>query len=178
MLQILLTPNLLSLIRIMLTPLVAFCIMGGEHLFLLGFALFNFAALTDYADGYIARRYGLQSSMGIVLDPFADKVLVLGALAAFAYQGMVPLWVVGIIAVRDLVITVTRFVLSYVGRPLVTSNFGKAKTVLQLSLIYLLMMAGLFHGPLLSISLIFSYIVAGVTVVSGLDYLVRLLVVR
>ncbi|MDP3723405.1 MAG: CDP-diacylglycerol--glycerol-3-phosphate 3-phosphatidyltransferase [Candidatus Omnitrophota bacterium] len=133
-------PNKLTLLRILLT----FVIMG--LLFVPGWvakaaalAVFLFAGLTDWLDGLLARRWRQTSSLGALLDPIADKVLVLGTFLAFVQLGLIPAWMVLVIALREFLITGVR--LFAVSRRLVLSaaKEGKHKTVSQMVTIVVLL---------------------------------------
>ncbi|MDE2771285.1 MAG: CDP-alcohol phosphatidyltransferase family protein [Bacteroidota bacterium] len=128
-------PNAITIFRIVVTPLViVFLFRETMWSHSLAFALFILGALSDFADGYIARALEMNSRLGRLLDPIADKVLVLGTFVALAllYPQQVPWWAVGIIALRDVLVTVLRMVAESSGRALRTIRTAKAKTALQL----------------------------------------------
>jgi cardiolipin synthase (CMP-forming) len=95
-------PNLITLVRLALVPLVAYFLLDGEH----GLALivFFFAAVTDLLDGWIARHFKLVSALGAMLDPIADKLNMLVATVLLGWQGLLPLWLAIAIVLRDVVI--------------------------------------------------------------------------
>lgn len=128
-------PNAITIFRIVVTPLVIVCLFREtvwSHS--LAFALFILGALSDFADGYVARALKMKSRLGRFLDPIADKVLVLGIFFALAwlYPQQVPWWAAGIIALRDVVVTALRMIAESGGRSLRTIRAAKAKTALQL----------------------------------------------
>ena len=128
-------PNLLSLLRIVLTPLFIIFLFSDDRLFAL--IVFVIAAITDGYDGHLARKYNQITPQGKFLDPLADKFLVLSAFFSFAYIGIIDFWMVGIITFRDLFITGLRVVISNKGFEFVTSKLSKYKTAFQLIIIIL-----------------------------------------
>jgi len=103
-------------------------------------ALFFVASLTDWYDGYMARKSGKTTLWGKFLDPLADKVLTITALVAFGVLGKIAWWMVWVIALRDILITALRSYAMLKGTPMVTSNLAKWKTALQMSAIYLILL--------------------------------------
>ena len=100
-------PNVLTLLRVIAAPLLAYFLIRGYY----DYALYTFtlAALTDVLDGYIARRFNLYTEFGAALDPLADKLVTLTCLLILTYQGWVPLWLLLVIVVRDTVIVAGAF---------------------------------------------------------------------
>ncbi len=131
-------PNALTIGRIVVTPLCLLGVASGTFTGrLLGTAGFVLAAISDYWDGRLARQYGVGSRVGRFLDPLADKVLVLGAFCVLPFVDplgpWMPWWSVGLIAARDLAVTLLRSWRERQGRPLQTSNAAKWKTAWQLT---------------------------------------------
>ena len=129
-------PNALTIGRIVVTPLVLVLLMTGTLWAQLGaLALFVAAAISDYFDGKLARTYGAGSRLGQFLDPFADKVLVLGTFTALAFliPDVVPWWAVALVALRDLGVTGLRTWAEANGRSLRTLPMAKTKTTVQLT---------------------------------------------
>lgn len=132
-----LLPNLLSCLRIVLTIPVVYLLFCGTVLTLLfAVILFTVAALTDFWDGALARRFGVSSQLGAFIDPLADKFFVLGVMAAFAYLGILPLILFWIFLIRDVLLTVMRTVLLSYQMPWHTSKIAKWKTFLQFLILY------------------------------------------
>ena len=105
-------PNLLSLLRIILTPLfiiLLFSESSSNRIFAL--IVFAVAAITDAYDGHLARKYNLITPEGKFLDPLADKILVLSAFFSFAFIGIIDFWMVWIISFRDLSVSYTHLTL-------------------------------------------------------------------
>ncbi len=134
-------PNQLTILRILLTPVfVATLFVESLNYRILAFGIFFVASLTDWYDGYFARKLGSVSAWGKFLDPLADKVLVLSTFIAFWVIGQVELWMVIIIAARDVVITALRIYAVRSQKPVVTSSFAKWKTASQMASIYFILL--------------------------------------
>lgn len=130
-------PNSLTFLRILLTP-VFLVLLFSESSFWrqISLVVYIVAALTDWYDGWVARRYGYVSRWGQFFDPLADKVLAAAALFAFVYLGLVDGWMVWVIVVRDFLITWLRTLAEYKGQPIITSRTAQAKTFGQFVVIY------------------------------------------
>ena len=109
--------------------------------------LFSAAAITDYLDGYIARTRGLVSTLGKVMDPVADKLLVSSAFIMLTALGWVPAWIVCIIIGREIAVTGLRNIIAERGEDVSASNLGKYKTGFQIAAIIPLMI----HYPFLGL---------------------------
>jgi CDP-diacylglycerol--glycerol-3-phosphate 3-phosphatidyltransferase len=133
-------PNQMTLLRILLTP-VFLAFLFSSHIFLRqwSLAVFIFMALTDWYDGWLARRWGYVSRWGAFFDPLADKVVTSAALIAYDFLGLVPGWMVWIIVFRDFLITILRSYTEYKGKPVGTTKLAKAKTFVQFAVIYYLL---------------------------------------
>lgn len=130
-------PNQLTLLRILLTPLFVSLLLSDEPLARqLSLVVFVIAALTDWYDGWAARRFQSISRWGKFLDPLADKVLSSAALLAYVSLGLVDAWMVWIVIIRDFAITGLRSYAEYIDRPIVTSRSAQAKTFGQFIVIY------------------------------------------
>ena len=127
-------PNILTIFRILLTPLFIYILFwGGENGYPWALAIFATAGITDIIDGYLARRLKVESSMGKMLDPVADKILVLSAFISFITMDLVYAWMVVLIILRDVVITAIRYLLEKREMPMATSKLAKAKTGVQIA---------------------------------------------
>jgi CDP-diacylglycerol--glycerol-3-phosphate 3-phosphatidyltransferase len=130
-------PNQLTLLRIVLTPVfLAFLFSSDPVLRQLSLVVFFVALLTDWYDGWVARKWGYISKWGRFLDPLADKVVTSAALLAFAFLDLVPGWMVWVIIARDFLITGLRSYSEFKARPFDATKFAKTKTVLQFIGIY------------------------------------------
>ncbi|MDZ4713807.1 MAG: CDP-diacylglycerol--glycerol-3-phosphate 3-phosphatidyltransferase [bacterium] len=133
-------PNQLSLLRILLSPVFLFLFLSENHLYRqLSLSIFFIAVMTDWYDGWLARKYGQISKFGIFIDPLADKILTSAAFVAFYYLGIMPLWMVIVIVVRDLVITVYRSYQEFNGKTMKTSFIAKTKTFIQMTYVFLML---------------------------------------
>lgn len=178
-------PNQLTVLRILLTPL--FVVLFVSDLLLLkqmSLLVFVVAALTDWYDGWIARRLGKVSRWGIFLDPLADKVLTSAAFVAFAWIGLVAWWMVWAIIIRDISITLLRSFAELRGQTLRTNFSAKVKTFFQMVFIYTLLLAIVFRSsadlsPAIALVLdknILYYSMLFVTVLTlgtGLQYIIE-----
>lgn len=123
-------PNKLTLIRIILVPVcMALTLMGHMYAAL---AVFVVASITDFLDGYIARKNNLVTSFGKIMDPLADKILVFGALLCFLQMGFINAWCVIIILAREFFVTGMRVVAVDKGKVIAASWWGKVKTNVQM----------------------------------------------
>lgn len=143
-------PNTLSLLRIVLAPVfLYFFLKDNETAVVLSFLIYSFAALTDWYDGWYARKYGYKTKWGRFLDPLADKILTSAAFIGFyllkqknpLFLGgteFIPFWLlVSIIIFRDITLTVARSVQELRGKEFRTSIVSKAKTFVQMVFIFL-----------------------------------------
>ena len=179
-------PNILTSIRIFLIPLFIYVLLFDIN-YLAAFIIFTFASITDWFDGYFARKYNSITKFGIFFDPLADKVLVLSAFYSFLYIDLldegVYLWMVVIILLRDISITLLRIISqSKGGFTIVTSKIAKAKTATQLIAINVVLLFLtcsqydiLFLHKILSVKTIF-YLMLLTTVITfytGIHYYVK-----
>jgi CDP-diacylglycerol--glycerol-3-phosphate 3-phosphatidyltransferase len=133
-------PNVLSVIRILLSPVFLFLFLTNDVVLQrISLAVFFVAVLTDWYDGWYARKYKSITKTGIFLDPLADKILTTFAFLLFYFKGMLPYWMLLIIGIRDIVITLLRSFDEYKGRTIKTSKIAKAKTFLQMTYIFFIL---------------------------------------
>lgn len=135
-------PNILTIVRILLVPIFGVLAFEGRHdwyMYLSALLVFCVAAYTDRLDGKLARKYGQITNFGKIADPFADKALMLTAFVVLAIMGDILWWFTIIVAIREIAVTVLRFVLLRRGRVVPASQGGKVKTVLQILLVVLVM---------------------------------------
>lgn len=160
----------MTALRILLVPvIVVLLLIGGATVNLWALALFIVASLTDTADGWLARRYGQVTRWGKLWDPAADKILVLGVLATLVWTGDIAWWVLGVIALRELAVTVQRQMLARRQVVMAASIWGKLKTVSQLLAISLVI-APFIPDNVGTAALMVAVLL---TIGSGLDYAVR-----
>ncbi len=184
------TPNQLSILRIILTPLFVWAFFSkGLEWKEISLVLFVIASITDWYDGHVARKYGMTSLWGRFLDPLADKILVLTVFVVFALTGYVALWMVIVIVIRDVLVTGLRWYAMYKKRPIRTSYTAKAKTTAQMIVIYVILLYAIlkqisFERPALWaiqtvrffekywVIDILMWIVVLLTVLTGIQYLI------
>jgi CDP-diacylglycerol--glycerol-3-phosphate 3-phosphatidyltransferase len=136
--------------------------------------IFSAAAITDYFDGYVARRYGLVSNLGKVLDPLADKLLISSAFIMLISLGRVPAWAVCIILGRELAVTGLRNVIAAHGQDVSASMLGKYKTGFQIAAVIPLLIHFKYFGlDFQAIGTVLFWIAVAITVWSGADYFIR-----
>jgi CDP-diacylglycerol--glycerol-3-phosphate 3-phosphatidyltransferase len=171
--------NALTFVRLLLVPVFAVLLLhdGGQHdaWRVAATVVFGVASLTDRLDGELARRRGLITDLGKIVDPIADKALIGTALVGLSWLDQLSWWVTIVVLVREIGITVLRFVVIRHG-VLPASRGGKLKTLLQAIAIglYLLPLHG--AGQLLSQVVMAAAVV--VTVVTGVDYVARAMTLR
>ncbi len=165
-------PNQLTMVRIIMVPVVmALMLMGYEIPALIVFAV---ASITDFLDGYIARKKNLVSSFGKIMDPLADKLLSFGALVCFIQMGIVSVWAPMIIISREFFVTSMRVVAVSKGKVIAASWWGKIKTNVQMFAIMIaLLLCGLGNPTFkdFSIAGILIWIAAVFTVASWIAYI-------
>jgi CDP-diacylglycerol--glycerol-3-phosphate 3-phosphatidyltransferase len=168
-------PNVLTVIRILLVPVLVVALLektsGGD---LLAAIVFAVASLTDAVDGYLARSRNWVTTFGKLMDPIADKMLIIAALIALVSLGRLDAWVAMVIVAREFAVTVLR-VAAGTGQGVVISAsvFGKIKTAFQVAMVLALIAVGSGPRPAWLDALI--YVTVLVTVLSGADYFFGLL---
>ncbi|WP_224981991.1 CDP-diacylglycerol--glycerol-3-phosphate 3-phosphatidyltransferase [Geomonas agri] len=181
--QIMNLPNILTMLRIAAIPLLCVLLLSPERE--PGFwaaALFAAASVTDWLDGYLARKMGIVTVFGKFLDPIADKLIVMAALIMILPFDRVPAWMVLVILGREMIITGLRGIASTEGIVIPASNLGKFKTIFQLVAIIGLLLHYDYHWffgidhPLLvvnmhNVGMFYLWIATVITIWSGVDYL-------
>lgn len=162
-------PNLISSIRILLAAPIALAL--AEHRLGLTIALFGAAALSDAADGFLAKRYGWRSELGAVLDPAADKLLLATVFITLAYLRFVPLWLVVVAVARDAIIVLGALLYRYWFGPLSIrpSTVSKFNTLCQ-ALFIMAVVAGEEFSLPGWISMWLGALVFVTVAISGIDY--------
>jgi len=164
-------PNLFTLVRLLLAPVVVYAILDRRAFAAL--AIFAVAAATDVIDGYLARHFGSATAAGAFLDPIADKLLLSGVYLALALAGSVPWWLVGIIFGRDLLILAAAAVALAATRlrAFPPSVWGKASTFLQIMTAVAFLGRDAFGWPILAqLAAGFIWPTAALTIWSGVHY--------
>ena len=134
-------PNKLTISRIILSFIFIFFLTVFQGIFskIIALIIFIFASITDFYDGLIARRRNLITDFGKLMDPIADKILVLGAFLAFVQMQLVEAWMVVLILSREIIITSLRLFAMRKGKVLAAERGGKHKTVSQITAIFLIL---------------------------------------
>lgn len=134
--------------------------------------IFVLAAASDAVDGYVARKYDMVTTFGKFVDPLVDKVLVLAAFVLIVEKGGIPGWIVVIVIARELIITGFRTIAADKGVTIAASNLGKIKTISQMSAIIAFFLYSI-TGNFYIVYQILVYFMAGATLVSGYDYIIK-----
>jgi CDP-diacylglycerol--glycerol-3-phosphate 3-phosphatidyltransferase len=183
--QILNLPNILTLLRIASIPILAAFLTSPSRSAGLGAALlFAVASITDWLDGYLARKMGIETIFGKFLDPIADKLIVMAALIMILPFNRVPAWMVLVILGREIIITGLRGIASSEGIVIQASDLGKYKTIFQIVAILGLVLHydynwffgvqnALLTVNMHNVGMFFLWIATVLTILSGCDYLFR-----
>ncbi|MEK7879027.1 MAG: CDP-diacylglycerol--glycerol-3-phosphate 3-phosphatidyltransferase [candidate division NC10 bacterium] len=170
-------PITLTIVRIVLVPLVVVSLISSSrvHVLIAAF-IFIIASLTDWLDGLIARRRNQVTTLGALLDPVADKLLVAAALISLVQIDMIAAWIAVVIVGREFAVTGLRGIAISVGIVVPASLLGKYKTASQYVAITLLILekgVPAEYVPFHRVSLGILWIAMGLTVISGFDYFYR-----
>ena len=177
-------PNALTLVRIFLVPLLVVVLLtqvAGREIFgvpkeLLGAAIFGIASITDWLDGYLARRRRQVTWLGQVLDPIADKLLTSAAFISLVQLGLAPAWMVALIIGREFAITGLRSLAYTKGITIPSSRLGKIKMASQVTAILLLILGWRPLPWLAPIGYAALWVVMLTAVISAIDYYRRFVV--
>ncbi|MCK4507200.1 MAG: CDP-diacylglycerol--glycerol-3-phosphate 3-phosphatidyltransferase [Desulfuromonadales bacterium] len=176
-------PNILTLARVAAVPVVLVLLLSdSRESGMWAAAIFGVAAVTDFVDGWLARKWGVVTVLGKFLDPLADKLIVMVALIMLIPLDRVPAWAVFIILAREMIVTGLRSIASSEGIVIDASELGKYKTIYQMVAIPGLMLHydfnwlfgldwGLFQVNMHNFGIFFFYIAFALTLWSGYDYL-------
>lgn len=140
-------PNILSTTRLILAPIFLLLYIQDEVVWrALSVGIFAVAVVTDFFDGYIARLYGYQTPYGVFLDPLADKFLTFAGFICLPFIDPIqfPWWAVGVIVLRDILVTGMRMLADYRNSPMKTRFTAKFKTMSQMFFLYLVLLVGVF----------------------------------
>ena len=171
-------PNALTLVRMFLVPLLVVVLLTefeGRQILgiskdIVGAAIFALASLTDWLDGYIARRRRQVTWFGQMLDPIADKLLTSAAFISLVQLNVAPAWMVAVIIGRELAVTGLRSLASTRGRGFAASWLGKVKMASQVTAILLLILGQEGQQPFLWLGQLALWVVLITALVSALDY--------
>lgn len=133
-------PNQLTTLRIILTPVFLFLFISGDPVLIqISLVVYIVAAITDWYDGWLARKFNYITSWGKFMDPLADKILTSTAFFAFVEIGILELWMVILVVFRDLLVTGLRLFAEWQKKSFTTSYLAKVKTVVQMIFIFYLL---------------------------------------
>jgi CDP-diacylglycerol---glycerol-3-phosphate 3-phosphatidyltransferase len=174
-------PNLLTVIRIFLVPLLVVVLLtkfegravAGVHVEFVAAAIFGLASLTDWLDGYLARRRQQITWVGQVLDPIADKLLISATLVSLVQIDLAPAWMVTVIIGRELAVTGLRSMALSRGLVVPASPLGKLKMVTQVVAVLLLLLGWERFPVLLQLGKLALWAVIATALTSALDYFWR-----
>ena len=171
------TPNKLSIIRIAVSPLLVLLLLDpGKVLSVFCAVLFVLVSLTDWLDGYLARKHNEVTTLGKFLDPLADKLLIVTVLIMLISLGRAPAWMVAFIVGREIAVTGLRTIARDEGLILQASSIGKTKTVAQiLAIVPLLLHYPFFEVDFQRIGAVVLWFALILTIWSGIDYVIKFL---
>jgi len=167
-------PNYLTLARIIAIPaLVAVMLTNFHGRDLVATAIFVFASLTDWLDGYFARKKGLVTVIGQLLDPTADKLLITSAIICLVHLGRVPAWAAVVIIGRELAVSGFRAIASSRGVNIPASRLGKAKMGLESWAVGALILGPVYFGKFYILAQVGLWLVIVAALASAAEYYVR-----
>ena len=160
--------NKLTLSRMIMVPffLVAVYFEKDSQVLPISAIIFAVASFTDFLDGYLARKYNLITDFGKFMDPLADKVLVVAALAVLVEMNLIPAWMIVLIITREYAVSILRAIAANTGQVIAASQGGNAKTVSQ-TIAVLMLLLNIKYG------IYVMWIAVILTFVSGMDYLMK-----
>ena len=166
------TPNKLTVGRMIMVPFLVLFLLtgwGGEANRYISLAIFVIASVTDWFDGYLARKHHLVTNFGKFMDPLADKLLVCSAMICLIELKRLPAWIVIIIIAREFIISGFRLIAAENGIVIAANYWGKFKTVSQMIMIILLLLH--FGGIFAVLEQIFIWLSLALTVISLMTYI-------
>lgn len=180
-------PNKITMVRIFIIPAIIIIYYIDELNFVMVSnitadniiicLLFIVASISDFFDGYFARKYNLVTTFGKFADPLADKLLVMTALLILQDMNVVPMWIVLLILAREFIVTGIRLLAVEKGKVIAASKLGKYKTAFTMVAIIVLffyqsyiLILPLFNINIETLGMILLYISLGLTLISGVDY--------
>lgn len=172
-------PNRLTVLRVLLVPFLVVAmyidIFYTKFTFMdktytanfVALGIFVVASVTDFLDGYLARKYDLVTTFGKFMDPLADKLLTSAAILVFLEQGLFAAWIAIVIISREYIVSGVRLVASSNGKVIAAGQLGKLKTVVTMIAIIILYLGFNYVGGIAMI------VAAALTIISGLEYLIK-----
>ncbi len=166
-------PNLLTVLRIFLVPIiVAILLVEFEGRAFLALGLFLLASLTDFIDGYLARRKNQITPLGILLDPIADKLLISSSFISLVALSLAPAWAVIILVGREIGVTGLRAIAAGEGMIIPASSLGKTKMLLEVISIILLILS-IRYNRLSTAGALFLYLAVVFSLYSAGEYIIK-----
>lgn len=164
-------PNIISLGRLILVPVIVWLMVSDNMQ--LAFAAFVIAGLSDAADGYLAKRFGMETELGAYLDPLADKMLIVCIFVTLGIKGALPAWLVIAVVSRDVLIVGAILLSWLLGQPVKIKPVmvSKANTVAQIVLACVVLADEAFKFQLANVRFVLIWITAVLTLASLLSYL-------
>jgi CDP-diacylglycerol--glycerol-3-phosphate 3-phosphatidyltransferase len=160
-------PNLLTLLRILLVPVLVVALLDATHEGdVLAAIVFAAASITDAIDGWLARRQQAITTFGKLMDPVADKLLIVAALVALVSLDRMPAWIAMVIIAREFAVTVARMAATGQGVVIPANWWGKVKTIVQVAAIFF----AIAYDPTPVAVEVLLYAAVAATVISGIDY--------
>ncbi|MHC1737272.1 MAG: CDP-diacylglycerol--glycerol-3-phosphate 3-phosphatidyltransferase [Ignavibacteriaceae bacterium] len=142
-------PNQLTILRIVLTPVFVFFFLQEQEMYKhISLGIFFVAAITDWYDGWLARKFNYITNWGKFWDPLADKILTAGAFFSLVHVGLLELWMVLIVVFRDFTVTILRGFADKRNISFATSRYAKWKTFFQMLFLYYLLLAYVLSSTL------------------------------
>jgi CDP-diacylglycerol--glycerol-3-phosphate 3-phosphatidyltransferase len=171
-------PNSLTAVRLFLVPLLVVVLLTkfegrmilGVRKELVGAAIFGIASLTDWLDGYLARRRKQITTLGQLMDPLADKLLITAALVSLVQMDLAPAWIVAVILGRELAVTVLRSLAHARGVVIAASPLGKVKMASEVTAILLLILGREHLRQFFVVGQVALWVAMATAIVSGVDY--------
>ena len=170
-------PNCLSLFRIAIIPILVYLLIFPDRFSsALAAALFFFASLTDYFDGYLARRHKTVSDLGKILDPLADKLMIIAVLIMLAAMDRpgepgIPAWLVVVVVARETAVTIIRGIALAEGIVMASEDLGKYKFLLQATAVFSLLLHYTYFGiDFFTVGMYFLWMSTFLGVWSGVNY--------
>jgi len=170
------TASKVTMIRIVLIPFFMIAaLLDFPYANIIALALFILASVTDWVDGYIARRYKQTTDFGKFIDPLADKLLVTSAMLIFVQWGTMPAWALMVILTREFAVSGLRMIAASKGDVIAAAGSGKIKTVITiLGICVMLTTASLEYVPRMELSnLVIIVLILIVTIYSGIEYFAK-----
>ncbi len=154
-------PNILTIIRLLLIPVFVGYYTSGDHI--LALVVYLVAGVTDVLDGYIARRYDMSTKLGTVLDPLADKLMLLAALGCLAFSNVIPQWVFYVVVLKEgaMIVGAAIMYFGHINRVIPSNVFGKVATIVfYIAVATSLLEAKLFYRHLTMVGAVIIMLVA------------------